>query len=322
MSKATVAVLRGGPSSEHDVSMQTGKAVLSSLNNLDYRTKDIVITRGGNWLYDGFEKNPTSALVDVDVVFIALHGAFGEDGSVQRLLDRLSVPYTGSSAYASAMAMNKVLAKSELQRFQVKTPPYQMINTTSTDINRFVYSISDLFGPEYVVKPINGGSSIDTHLVTGVAALAKLLKNLSHTYETLLIEKRIIGREATVGVVNRLREHDIYVLPPVEIVTPNEAVFFDYNSKYNGESQEICPSNFSKSVKEELESIAKVVHEQLGLNQYSRSDFIVAADGIYFLEVNTLPGLTSESLLPKAFTAVGYSFDDFVNHLLTDACRR
>lgn len=319
MSNLSVAVLRGGPSAEHDVSMRTGQSVLESLRKLNYRSKDVVVTRGGDWLVDGYEKTPASALVDTDVAFLALHGSFGEDGGVQRLLDRFSIPYTGSGAYASGLAMNKVLTKKALVPHSVKTPPHLTINTAHTDINRFVYNLNDLFGPDYVVKPISGGSSIDTYIVSGSVALAKLLRSLSQTYESILVEKLIKGREATVGVVNRLRNQSVYVLPPVEIIKPATADFFDYESKYNGETDEVCPSNFSKPVKQELESIATLVHQALNLNQYSRSDFIVANDGIYFLEVNTLPGLTTESLLPKALGAVGITFDQFIEHLLTDA---
>ena len=135
----------------------------------------------------------------------------------------------------------------------------------------------------------------------------------------VLVEKSLHGREATVGVVDGLRDTSHYVLPSIEIVPPSAHGFFDYEAKYGGKTDEICPGRFSRAEKEALEDAALRAHHQLGLSHYSRSDFIVADDGIYFLETNTLPGLMHESLMSKALNAIGHSYDDFVHHLVSTA---
>lgn len=324
MKHYNVAVLRGGPSSEYEVSLKTGAGVLQALRASDIRATDILINKQGEWLLNGFHKQPHQALNNIDVVFIALHGSYGEDGTVQRLLDLYSIPYTGSKPYPSALAMNKVMTKEYLAHTKIKVPPHMKVAKEGGDLNRVVLAIDSLFGPQYVVKPINGGSSIDTYLVEGVTGLYQALNQVLNKYDEALVEQRIFGREATVGVINNFRNKDIYSLPAIEILPPPQASFFDYSAKYSGETEELCPGRFTRDEKAELEDIAALVHETLNLSQYSRSDFIVAdkrdnqEPGVYFLEVNTLPGLTPNSLLPKALDAVGCHYNEFINHLLAD----
>lgn len=316
--KKKVAVLRGGPSSEYDVSMRSGSGVLEALRDTEYATKDITISRNGEWLHNGYVKSPQDALIDVDAVFIALHGAYGEDGTVQRILERLNIPYTGSNSYSSAIAMNKALTKDYLKKNSqmVKMAPHIRVSRSSgANLAQVVQAIGDLFGPEYVIKPLTGGSSIGTQLVTH-AGLYQVLTKMLEEYEDVLVEKRIIGKEATVGILENFRNEQYYQLPPIEIVPPSHASFFSVDVKYTGETEEICPGRFSKEEKKELLQVAEEVHKQLGLRHYSRSDFMVASDGIYFLEVNTLPGLTAQSLFPKSLEAVGSSYKELVMHLL------
>ena len=322
MKTYNVAVLRGGPSEEYDVSMRTGASVLQALEDSPFATSDVVISRAGSWLVDGFERTPENALAATDVVFIALHGAYGEDGGVQRLLDRLGIPYTGSGAYASNVAMNKVLTKELLADSGITMPRSMKVSNDVPDVPRLLESIESLFGPEYVVKPINGGSSIDTHLISGQKALREVVLQSLKKYEAVLVEERIRGREATVGVLDNYRDQRYYLLPEIEIVPPEDSVFFDYTNKYDGSTEEICPGRFSKTQKEKLAAAARAAHELLSLSQYSRSDFIVVDDDVYFLEVNTLPGLTAESLLPKSLEAIGCSYQSFITHLLTDTLNR
>lgn len=331
--KKRVAVLRGGPSSEYEFSMLTGAGVLSALSESPYATKDIIISKKGEWLVKGFVKSPEQALMDIDVVFIALHGAYGEDGTVQRILERLAIPYTGSGSYASAIAMNKLHTKDFLKKHTdaIKMAPHMKITKEGTsNVPKLVHTITEMFGPEYVIKPISGGSSVGTKVV----AQGDLLKEVIASLETdpeILIEQRIKGREATVGILENFRDQRYYQLPEIEIVPPQGASFFSADVKYTGETEEICPGRFSKSEKKELLETALLVHTALGLRQYSRSDFIVAenlpatsalagqAGGVYFLEVNTLPGLTAESLFPKSIAAVGSSYKELVTHLLETA---
>ncbi len=317
MKNKRVAVLRGGPSDEYDVSMKTGSEVSAALRRQGFDVVDVIINKKGNWLVQGFERAPKDALVFVDVVFNALHGAYGEDGTVQRELDRLGLPYTGSRAYPSALAMNKILTKDVLRSVGVKTAPHLRVTRVGSDVRRVAASIESLFGPTYIIKPVNGGSSIGTRKANGVHELVRGLTEALKERDEVLVEKYIHGREATVGIVEGLRNETHYSLPAIEIVPPLSRDFFDYDSKYSGETDELCPGRFSRNEKEELADAALKAHVALGLSHYSRSDFIVSDKGIYFLETNTLPGLTRESLVPKALAAVGHGYDDFVVHLLS-----
>lgn len=320
MSRARVAVLRGGPSDEYDVSLRTGGAVLESLDSDEFEPLDIVITKNGEWLHDGRTRYPESIIPAVDVVFIALHGAYGEDGALQRALDRFGVPYTGSGAYASGLAMHKGFTKDHLKNTNILLPHHYIIqNGDGISPHRHAGHIREQFGPEYIIKPTCSGSSIGISLVSDTRILGdSIAEALTHESE-IIVEEYIRGREVTCGVIERFRSHDLYALPVIEIVPPPSSQFFSHAVKYTGETQEICPASFSTSEKMQIEESAKSVHRELNLRQYSRADFIKAPNGLYFLEVNTLPGLTNESLFPKALSAVGSSHKEFVSHLIHDA---
>lgn len=312
-----VAVLRGGPSSEYDVSLKTGAGVIATLLNEAVCVRDITITKKGEWVVGGYVKTPEQALQGVDVAFIALHGAYGEDGTVQRILERLGIPYTGSGPYASALAMNKALTKEFLKPHGIKMPLHMKLSRDGVaDLRQSALNITNMFGPDYVVKPVSGGSSIDTRMVSGHSELLRALEDVFERVETVLVEERIRGREATVGVLERYRNDAHYVMPVIEIVPPARAEFFSADVKYTGETEEICPGRFSDTERQSLLDSARQVHMAMGLRHYSRADYIVAPDGIYFLEVNTLPGLTSESLFPKAIEAVGGTYHELVTHLI------
>ncbi len=323
MHNIRVAVLRGGPSDEYPISLETGAGVLAALDRSRFDPIDIVITKRGEWLIDGRERLPEQVLHAVDVVFNALHGAYGEDGTVQRILDRYKVKYTGSKALASGIAMNKGLTKDMLKDTGIKMAPHMIVRRDALhDVHAISNKIVDRFGPQYVIKPVSSGSSVGTMMVKNPALLPQALTDALKNFEEVIVEARIEGREATCGVVENYRDTALYALPPIEIVPPPHAEFFDREVKYSGETEEICPSRFNHETKATLEAWAKLAHETLDLSQYSRSDFIVAPDGIYFLEVNTLPGLTPNSLLPKAILAVGGTYKDFITHLLIDALER
>ncbi len=213
--------------------------------------------------------------------------------------------------------MNKSLTKAQLKELGIKMPKHMRVTREGlTDPVRTAESISKLFGPQFFVKPERGGSSVATYLVRSEAELPHFMLKALEVAPEVLVEERIVGKEATVGVLENYRGSSLYLLPPIEIIPPQEADFFDFNNKYSGSTQEVCPGNFSKSEKTTLMEIANQVHKALHLRHYSRSDFIVAKDGIYFLEVNTLPGLTSESLFPKAVDAVGGTYAELIEHLI------
>jgi D-alanine-D-alanine ligase len=320
MNRIRVAILRGGLSEEYTVSLMTGAAVLECIDQNQFDPIDVVISKCGEWLVDGRVRLPEHVLHCVDVVFIALHGTYGEDGTLQRFLDRFCVPYTGSKAFASSIAMNKLMTKNFLKDASFKFPKHWHVRSDVEDeLGSVSDSITALFGPEYIIKPVASGSSVGAMRVKNQALLRQAMADALDIYDEIMVEEYISGKEATCGVVERFRGESFYALPPIEIVKPESAEFFDQKVKYDGSTKEYCPARFQNSTKNDIETYAKHIHETLGLSQYSRSDFIIGEDGIYFLEVNTLPGLTKKSLFPKALEAIGTPYSEFVTHLLTDA---
>lgn len=319
--QTVVGVLRGGPSREHEVSLKSGAAILANLPEDRFVSRDIYIDRQGVWHDRGRPTPPERILRQVDVVLNGLHGEYGEDGEVQKLLERFGVPYTGSDSFGSYLAMHKVMAKVRAQEAGLLTPESHYIERAE-DIADAARDIIRTFHQPVVVKPVGWGSSVGVSVVGGHApVLAAIEKLFADGVSAVLVEEYIRGREATVGVVEGLRGETLYVLPTIEILPPVDG-FFSYDAKYSGETREICPGNFSRVSTEELQRAAKVMHRALGLRHYSRSDFMVTPKGIYYLETNTLPGLTEQSLLPKSLKAVGVSFKDFLSHLVNLALGR
>jgi D-alanine-D-alanine ligase len=281
-----------------------------------YEVLDIFIDKEGTWHFQGMPITPEKLFKKVDVVFNALHGSYGEDGTVQKTLDYFGIPYIGSTALASAVGMNKVLSKKIYKNNNLKTPLHTTIskkNNSSAEILKLFKS----FPMPVVVKPVSGGSSVGTAIAKTLADLEQAVTEALKYSDTALIEEFIAGKEATCGVVDNFRNEPVYALLPVEIRKPSDSAFFDYKAKYGGQSQEICPGNFTAIEKEMIQKLAIDAHKALGLRHYSRSDFIINPKrGIYILETNTLPGLTSESLLPKSLQAIGCSLPDFLDHLI------
>ncbi|MBU0750244.1 D-alanine--D-alanine ligase [Patescibacteria group bacterium] len=312
----TVGVLRGGPSKEHEVSIKTGHAIVTNLSRDDYTVRDIYIDRSGVWHMRGVPTTPERALQSVDAVIIGLHGEYGEDGEVQKLLERYGIPYTGSDSFSSYVAMHKVMAKEKAKEAGLLTPKYRFIEDGS-DIETVAAEIVRTFPQPVVVKPVKWGSSVGVSIISGyvplVDAITALLEEGSGG---VLVEELIKGTEATAGVVEGLRGEELYSLPVVEIVPADAHSFFSYDAKYSGQTREVVPGNFSRPIADQIMQQARTAHEALGLRHYSRSDFIVSPKGIYYLETNTLPGMTEESLLPKSLAAVGVGFSDFLRHLV------
>lgn len=312
----TVAVLRGGVGDEHDVSLKTGMTVLRALDEHPaYRPVDVYIDRHGVWHVRGIPLPPQRALLGMDAVFNALHGAYGEDGGVQRELDRLQIPYTGSGALASALAMNKTMTKQVLERHGIRLPRQVLLEVTP-DLEAVVVQVFRSFPQPSVVKPANSGSSVGVTLAESFDQLLQGVKNAFRYAKQVIVEEYVRGREASVGVIDSLRGKSQYDLPAVEIVLPLQCKVFDYQAKYNGSADLRCPAPFDRSVAAALSEQARAVHAALGLRHYSRSDFIVSPRGLYFLEVNTLPGLTDHSLLPLSLHSVGVTLPQFVDHVL------
>ncbi len=319
--QTVVGVLRGGASREHEISLQSGAAILAALSPERYRARDIYIDKSSQWHAEGKPVVPERVLRQIDVALLGLHGEYGEDGEVQRLLERFGTPYTGANSFASSLAMHKVMTKAHAKDAGLATPDFRYANEMNA-AEAVAHDVIRSFHQPVVVKPVAWGSSVGISIVGGYAPVLSAVRALFVAgAEGVLIEEFVRGREATVGVVENMRSEAFYVLPPVEILPP-KGDFFSYDSKYNGRTQEICPGTFSRVETEELQRAAKVAHRMLNLRHYSRSDFIVTPRGIYYLETNTLPGLTTESLLPKSLAAVGVTFPDFLDHLVNLALAR
>ena len=229
--------------------------------------------------------------------------------------------------------MNKVLAKRAFIQAGIKTPRWQILPGPNRDLGlledptsyatRITEDIFHSFPGPWIVKPIAGGSSIGVYMVQSYPELISTLAEIFEgSGDDLLLEEFIEGKEATCGVLEQFRGHELFALPPVEIIPPQASQFFDYTAKYSGETREICPGNFSLEERRALERLAQTVHRALSLRHYSRTDFIVSRHGIYTLEVNTLPGLTETSLLPKSLGALGVGLDTFLERIITLALKR
>jgi D-alanine-D-alanine ligase len=320
-----VGVIRGGISSEYPVSLETGKSVLSVLHDNfkdTYTPVDILITKDGTWHHAGREIRPEQLVDKIDVAFVALHGEFGEDGQVQQILEAVGVPYTGSDPEASKRALDKWTTKEYARELEILVSRDihldQYTESTALPFANYVTAMTRetmmKLSPPWVVKPVTSGSSIGVSIVKTATDLQDVLTKLLGE-SVVLVEEYIGGREATVAVTDNLRNEDVYAFLPIEIRT--KSTFFDFEAKYSGEAEEISPGNFSQHEKKILMDNAKRIHKGLGLRHYSRSDFIVGKNGkIYFLEVNNLPGLTKESLVPKSLAPVGVTLPEFIHHLI------
>jgi D-alanine-D-alanine ligase len=289
MSKLNVAVLRGSPSREYLTSLASGAHVLQHLPER-YRGHDIFISRDGEWHRDGATRTPDRALAGMDVVINALHGDYGEDGKVQKLLHHFGIPYTGSDALSSAVAMNKLLAKKTLAANGIKSPYHILVRAEDNIPEKIEYIFHHFFAP-FIVKPADASSSVGITLVKSFAETEQAILDALDVSDAVLVEEFVRGKEATCGVIDGFRGQKIYTLLPVEIVHPGAGPF-NHAIKRNGISEERYPASFSDQEKEEIQNLARLAHQALGLRHYSHSDFIVTPRrGIYILEVNTLPSL-------------------------------
>lgn len=334
--KLRVAVICGGISSEREVSLKSGKQVLSHLDTSLYETHLVEIAADGQWLLAAEKNEPLQ--IDVaqpadqqflsassqglslapqsrpfDVAFIALHGAYGEDGRVQALLDLLKIPYTGSGVLASSLCMNKGLTLKLVEGFGVAVPHsftlYRRSSRSTQEVDARI--LRELQYP-CIIKPNASGSSMGISPVRSSEMLAEALEKAFHEDEVILVQEYIKGRELTCGVLgNASVGGETTVLPPVEIVLNGE--FFDYDAKYvSTETKEICPALLEESQMTEVKRLAEQIHIGIGCDGLTRTDFILRDETYYFLETNTIPGLTEQSLCPKEAAAAGMTFGEFL----------
>ncbi|KKT80894.1 MAG: hypothetical protein A3B99_03825 [Candidatus Yanofskybacteria bacterium RIFCSPHIGHO2_02_FULL_44_12b] len=305
-----IGVLMGGPSSEHEVSLATGKNIIGNLDSTKYQPVAIKISKKGQWSLGGQIVDMPAALKSVDIVFNALHGTFGEDGRVQALMEYYNTPYTGSGITASALAMDKLRSREifKLAGFCVpKTLKLKRGENYEARLNLFVNKVVKF---PVVVKPCSNGSSVGVKIVDSPADLEPAIQEGFKLDKKVLVEEYIKGRELTCGVLDNFNNQPVAALPVTEITPVNGHRFFNYDSKYkDGQAKEITPAFVDSVIYSKAQEIALTAHQILGCRGYSRTDMIWTPgnNDVYILEVNTLPGLTPNSLLPKAAQSSGLS---------------
>ncbi|MHB1118288.1 MAG: D-alanine--D-alanine ligase family protein [Minisyncoccota bacterium] len=315
MEKLRVGVMRGGIGSEYYVSLKTGGNVLSALSPERYELHDILITGDRKWHIDGTPTTPLELMQRVDVIFNALHGEFGEDGKVQRLLELFNIPYTGSTAIPSAVGMNKDLSKKYFSAAGIKVPQGVVVSR-GDEVGEVVAKVGAEVRAPYVVKPLTGGSSIGLGLAHNERDLVAAIEGALAHAEKAIVEEYIRGREITVGVIDAGDGVRSYVTSPLEILLP-EGALFSHDQKYANKAHPIGPARMREEERRALEEAALLAHRRLGARHYASYDFILTdKDGPCLLEANTLPGLTETSLLPKYLELQGLAFSEFLDYVI------
>lgn len=292
-----IGVIMGGVSTEREISLKSGEQVIKNLNKENYEdiipiiinSKDEVIEKGK----------------EIDFAFLALHGRFGEDGTIQGVLETMGIPYSGCGVLCSAICMNKALTKRIVSTIRVPTAPWFTVKSID-DIN---YEKINEFKYPVFIKPNNGGSSVATFLVKNKEEVENSVREGLKYDKEIIIEKYISGYEITSFILNG----EVF---PTVVIKANKGEFFDYTSKYNesGASEEII--FLEAELQKKVDEISKNVWNVLGCKSYARVDMIVSNNIPYMLEVNTLPGMTKSSLIPKSANARGLSFSELLDKII------
>jgi D-alanine-D-alanine ligase len=307
MQKKKVAVLMGGRSAEREISLKTGSQVCEALSRQGYSAAKIDVDEN---VWENLKK------AQPDVVFIALHGRLGEDGTIQGMLELLGIPYTGSGVLASALGIDKIMSKRIFKAEGISTPEFTTLSKddfNSNDLPETVRKLAESPGFPMVVKPCREGSTIGLSVITKEEDVEGALREAFRYDDELLIEQFINGREVTVGI---LGNRDPIALPTLEVISKKE--LYDFEAKYTpGMSEHIIPARFPEEQRKNMQKLALCAHQALNCRGFSRVDLIVTPDGFsYVLEVNTIPGMTGVSLYPDAARAAGIEFADLVSRLV------
>jgi D-alanine-D-alanine ligase len=289
-----ITVLKGGSGSERDVSLRSAESVVAALREAGAVVGELDV-RGADF------EVPTGS----ELAFNVIHGTFGEDGQLQRLLERRGISYTGARAASSERAFDKIISKKLFIRNDVPTPPHEVIMLGRGRRPRMA--------PPMVIKPPREGSSVGVHIIRDAAEVPAALDDLKRFGDDALVEKFIAGRELTVGILGGEALPVIHICP--------KAGFYDMNNKYpwmggGGASEYICPADISESATQKTQAAALRAHRALGVEVYSRVDLMLDENELpWVLEVNTIPGMTSSSLLPRAAEAAGLSFAELCTRI-------
>jgi D-alanine-D-alanine ligase len=303
MSKKGIALLAGGWSGEREISLKSGEAVFRALDKGKY---DVI-------MYD--PRRDIKALMrakeEIDLAFILLHGKYGEDGCIQGLLDILGIHFVGSGVLSSAMALNKKVAKEIYSVSGLKVAKDVILRRGDGFSTK---KIIERLNPETVVKPVSEGSSLGMSLCRTEEELVVGIEKAFQFDQEVIIEEYIDGREITCCV---LGNRELQTLPLIEIVPDTQYRFFDYEAKYTpGATREVCPVPLPQALSERIQSYAKMAHQALRCDVWSRTDMIVRNETIYLLETNTIPGMTENSLFPLAARTAGLTLTELLDKLI------
>lgn len=321
--KKNVAVLMGGYSSEYEISMKSGQVVSNNLDRGLYKVYRIVITKD-KWFYldnknkefnisrNDFSLTIENKKIKFDVAFIVIHGSPGEDGILQSYFESIGIPYTGCDSDTSAITFNKRDCISFLKKYSIPTANSIHLNYgDKIDEEKIIKEI----GIPCFVKANKSGSSFGVYKVNRKSDLLPSINNSFKIDKEILIESFLDGTEVSVGVMNYKKEIKVFGI--TELITEND--FFDYEAKYEGKSKEITPANISKIQQNNVTKIAKKIYQKLGIKGLSRSEFIFVDNTPYFLELNSIPGLTKESIFPKQVKINGISLQELFTDIIQQA---
>ena len=288
-----VGVLMGGFSEERDVSLSTGLEVIKACKVLGYKTIDMTFNQN----YKKYKQVMNSC----DIIFNALHGGIGENGGIQKWMDKNNIRYTGSGSKSSSICMNKAKTKSMAANIGIKTPAWKILKYNSNNVN---------FDIPYVIKPNSGGSTFGLTIIEAKSALEGALRKAFHGNDKVIVEKYIKGRELTVTIL------DGKAYPIIEIIPSHK--IYDFECKYTaGLTDYICPAKLDKELELKIMRDTEKLFQTLGCEVYSRADYILDESGdYYFLEMNTLPGMTPTSLVPKSMKSRGMVFEQLIKNII------
>ncbi|HOF21129.1 MAG TPA: D-alanine--D-alanine ligase [Bacteroidales bacterium] len=318
----TIAVVAGGDSSEYQISVKSGKSVAGIISSL-YRVY-LIIIRGSNWYwedpkgrYHTVDKNNFTLKADdltirFDAVFIAIHGKPGENGMLQGYFDMLQIPYTGSSSFCSALTFNKHACKLFLKEYNIGMAESIFLRKNEKPDNAVIVN---KLGLPCFVKPNDSGSSFGVSKVRQAGELADAISEAFRESDEILIESFMQGREVACGLV--MTKSRKIILPLTEIISKNE--FFDFEAKYTpGKSDEITPADLPEKLTDEIRKLSSRIADLLGCSGIVRVDFIIVGNKPLFLEINTVPGMTEESIIPKQAAAAGIPLKDLYSMVIED----
>ena len=321
--KKNVAILMGGFSKEFDISLKSGNVIFENIDKSKFSPYKVIIKKD-LWYYlsqegikfkinkDDFSVDLGDELIHFEIALIMIHGSPGEDGTLQSYFEILNIPYTGCSSYTSALTFNKRDCISVLKKYDIPTAKSVYLNK-SEFFNED--EILKKVGLPCFVKANKSGSSYGVFKVNTNNELSTSLKNAFKYDDEILIESFLDGKEVSVGV---MKFNDVIkVFGITELISEND--FFDYNAKYNGQSQEITPAKISEVQRKNVSEMAVKIYSKLRIKGFSRSEFIFVGDTPYFLELNSIPGMTQESIFPKQAKKSGISLEDLISELIKQA---